>query len=124
MYSDSNTKKSVYPWLRLLDMDVQRVERPKKKRGKGRPRSLFPRKSIHTTLTEDELLVLDSIVSAISNQIGSGVHRGNVIAFMAFRLYDLLRYGSSDDIIDLPDNIASFSDLAEYLDAKEAEKKL
>jgi len=91
--NDPSAHSSVYPWLRLLDLDVQRAERDERSavpRGKGRPRNPFPRQSVHITLTRDELAALDQLVEKLTHGMKNGVHRGNLVAFMAFRLLDRL----------------------------------
>jgi hypothetical protein len=97
-----------YPWLRLLDLDLQKVERGAP-RGKGRPRNPFPRKAVHITLTDDELVALDEVVELLSSQMGPGIHRGNVVAFMAFQMRSALQQG------DLA-QFTSFSELAKVLE--------
>jgi hypothetical protein len=86
------TRASQYPWLRLLDLDIQRVERTERSapRGKGRPRNPFPRQAVHITLTKDELAALDLAVEKLSQGMKNGIHRGNLVAFMAYRLLDSL----------------------------------
>ena len=81
-------KSDQYPWLRLLDLDIQRAERTSAPRGKGRPRNPFPRQAVHVTLTSEELAALDRVVELLSQGLTAGVHRGNLIAFMAYRLLD------------------------------------
>lgn len=91
--SESTARTSQYPWLRLLDLDIQRIERTERSapRGKGRPRNPFPRQAVHITLTKDELAALDLVVEKLSVGMKNGVHRGNLVAFMAYRLLDSLQ---------------------------------
>jgi hypothetical protein len=107
----SESKK--YPWLRLLDLQLAEP-RPEPKGRVGRPRSPFPKVRIGTSMSEDEVAVLDEIVDAMSERMGRKVHRGHVIAFMAFRTRALLQGKSKK--IELPSNVKSFLDLAEYMD--------
>lgn len=106
-------KAAVYPWLRLLEMEVQPEERPALPRGRGRPANRFPRKAVHVTLTEDELASLDELADLISDGIGIRLHRGHVIAFLTFYLRSRLLKGEG---ISLPENVNSLSDLARHLD--------
>jgi hypothetical protein len=110
--SDPN-KAPVYPWLRLLEMEVQPEERPALPRGRGRPANRFPRKAVHVTLTEDELAALDELADLISGGINIHLHRGHVIAFLTFYLRSRLLKGEG---IGLPEGVNSLSDLARYLD--------
>lgn len=106
------SKENKYPWLRLLDMDVQKTASPMP-RGKGRPRNPFPRKSIHLTLTDDELAALDELVTLLEKQMGSGIHRGNMVAFLVFHARELLL---KDGKPEIPDTIQTFTELADYID--------
>ena len=110
--SDSD-KTDIYPWLRLLELEVQPPSHPTPKRGKGRPPNPFPRQPVHVTLTEDELETLDELARSLSAHFGSRLHRGHVIAFLIFYLRSRLQKGES---ITLPQGVVSFSDLAMYLD--------
>ena len=106
-------KTDIYPWLRLLELEVQPPAHPTPKRGKGRPPNPFPRQPVHVTLTEDELGTLDELARSLSDHFGSRLHRGHVIAFLAFYLRSRLQ---KDGEVRLPDGITSLSDLARYLD--------
>ena len=106
-------KAGVYPWLRLLEMEVLPTERPAMPRGRGRPPNRFPRKAVHVTLTDDELAALDEAADLLSSGIGSRLHRGHVIAFLTFYLRSRLQKGET---INLPEGVSSLSDLARYLD--------
>jgi hypothetical protein len=106
-------KTDIYPWLRLLELEVQPPPHPTPKRGKGRPPNPFPRRPVHVTLTEDELETLDALAQSFSERFGSRLHRGHVIAFLIFYLRSRLQEGEA---IRLPPGIISFSDLAMYLD--------
>ena len=109
----SETKK--YPWLRLLDLQLAEP-RPEPKGRMGRPRSPFPKTRIGTSMSEDEIAALDEIVDGMSERMGHKVHRGHVIAFMAFRTRDQLQGKSKK--LEIPESVKSFVDLAEYLDSK------
>ena len=115
---DSETRKEsdkseIYPWLRLLELEVQPMERPAPKRGKGRPPNPFPRRPVHVTLTDDELAALDEVASVISERLGGHLHRGHVIAFMVFYLRSRMEHGQD---FGLPQEVNSLTDLASYLD--------
>ncbi len=104
-----------YPWLRLLDLQLAEP-RPEPKGKVGRPRSPFPKVRIGASMSEDEVAAIDEIVEAMSARVGRKIHRGHVIAFMAFRTRDLLQ--GKGKKIEIPSDIKSFVDLAEYLDSK------
>jgi hypothetical protein len=106
-------KTDLYPWLRLLELEVQPPKHPTPRRGKGRPPNPFPRRPVHVTLTEDELDALDELARSLSAHFNSRMHRGHVIAFLTFYFHSRLQKG---DVIDLPEEIISLSDLAHYLD--------
>jgi hypothetical protein len=109
----SENKK--YPWLRLIDLQLAEP-RPEPKGKVGRPRNPFPKTRIGASMSDDEIAALDEIVEAMSERMGRKVHRGHVIAFMAFRTRDqLLGKGKK---VDIPDAVRSFVDLAAYLDSK------
>lgn len=103
----------VYPWLRLLEMEVQPIEHAQPRRGRGRPPNVFRRKPVHITLTDDELEALDSIANLLSERFGTRLHRGHVIAFMVFYLRSQLLQGND---IALPAEVNTLSDLARYVD--------
>lgn len=107
------SKADLYPWLRLLELEVQPPQHPSPRRGKGRPPNPFPRRPIHVTLTDDELSTLDELAHVLSEQFGNRLHRGHVIAFLSFYLRSRLQKGES---IRLPEGVISLSDLAMYLD--------
>lgn len=111
-------KTEVYPWLRLLEMEVQPLERSPERaqpgRGRGRPANLFPRKAVHITLTDDELKVLDELASGLSARVGR-LHRGHLVAFLVFYLHSRLK-ANLDGSFNLPASVGSLSDLARYLD--------
>ena len=106
-------KTGLYPWLRLLELEVQPQPHPTPRMGRGRPPNPFPRKPVHVTLTEDELSALDGLAVSLSEHFDSRLHRGHIIAFMAFYLRSRLGKG---EVISLPAEIQSLSDLARYLD--------
>jgi hypothetical protein len=106
-------KTTLYPWLRLLELEVQPQPHPTPRMGRGRPPNPFPRRPVHVTLTEDELAALDGLAQALSAHFDSRLHRGHIIAFMAFYLRSRLQRGNA---VNLPQEIASLSDLARYLD--------
>lgn len=106
-------KTLVYPWLRLLELEVQPEERPALPRGRGRPPNPFPRKAVHVTLTDGELQSLDDLANILSERMGGRLHRGHIIAFLTFYLRSRLQKGNN---ISLPAGIQSLSDLAGYLD--------
>jgi len=109
---DTN-RTDLYPWLRLLELEVQPPQHPTPQRGRGRPPNPFPRRPIHVTLTDDELDTLDELATSLSAHFGSHMHRGHIIAFLSFYLRSRLQKG---DTIRLPDSVISLSDLAMYLD--------
>lgn len=111
--SGEQDKITLYPWLRLLELEVQPQPRPTPHVGRGRPPNPFPRRPVHVTLTEDELSALDGLVRSLSEHFDSRLHRGHIIAFMAFYLRSRLQKGNA---ISLPPEIQSLSDLARYLD--------
>ncbi|MCJ7823499.1 MAG: hypothetical protein MUP44_01220 [Anaerolineales bacterium] len=104
-----------YPWLRLLDLQLAEP-RPEPKGKVGRPRSPFPKVRIGASMSEDEVSAIDEIVEAMSERVGRKIHRGHVIAFMAFRTRDQLQ--GKGKKIEIPGDVKSFVDLAEYLDSK------
>lgn len=111
--SGDTDKSEMYPWLRLLELEVHPKERSAPRRGPGRPPSPFPRKAVHVTLTEDELESLDRLSNELSEHLGVRLHRGHLIAFMTFYLRSHLEQAGD---VQLPKNIASLTDLALYLD--------
>jgi hypothetical protein len=106
-------KNEIYPWLRLLELEVQPSEHLSPRRGRGRPPSPFPRRAVHVTLTEDELESLDKLAAELSEHLEVRLHRGHVIAFMTFYLRSLLQQG---DEFKLPKDVTSLTDLALHLD--------
>ena len=106
----------MYPWLRLLELEVQQaehlLERQPPRRGRGRPRNPFPRKAVHVTLTDEELATLDELSALLSSRLGR-LHRGHLIAFLAFYLHSRL---DTPGGVSLPSEIHSLTDLAQYLD--------
>lgn len=107
-------KEPTYPWLRLLESELQREPKPTSRKRAGRPRNTFPRRRVRAALTEDEQAALDELVEALSERMGRVIHRGHLIAFMTFRLRNQLQRGHA---IALPDDVDSFVALARYLDA-------
>ncbi|MFN2196273.1 MAG: hypothetical protein ACK2UW_09145 [Anaerolineales bacterium] len=112
-HSGDTDKSEMYPWLRLLELEVHPKERATPRRGPGRPPSPFPRKAVHVTLTEDELESLDRLSGELSDHLGVRLHRGHLIAFMTFYLRSHLEKG---DGLNIPKDITSLTDLALYLD--------
>lgn len=110
---DAENKTDLYPWLRLLELEVQPAERATPARSRGRPPNPFPRKAVHVTLTDDELSALDDLAALLSERFGGRLHRGHVIAFLSFYLRSRLQ---SSGQLALPEGIQSLSDLAHYLD--------
>lgn len=118
-------RSDVYPWLRLLELEVQPLEheRPQPHRGRGRPPNPFPRRSVHITLTEDELAALDTLCQYLSGKVGQ-MHRGTLVAFLTFYLHSRLQAESTtrsarspENInLELPVGVRSLSDLAQFLD--------
>jgi hypothetical protein len=106
-------REDMYPWLRLLELEVQPPERPAPRQGRGRPPNPFPRKAVHVTLTDEELATLDELAAALSAGFGSRLHRGHLVAFLAFYLRSRLQKGAG---VGLPEGVQSLSDLARYLD--------
>jgi hypothetical protein len=107
-------REPTYPWLRLLESELQREPKPSSRKRAGRPRNTFPRRRVRAALTEDEQAALDTLVDALSEHMQRAIHRGHLIAFMTFRLRSQLQRGHE---IVLPDDIDSFVALAKYLDA-------
>jgi hypothetical protein len=112
--SSPQGKGTIYPWLRLLDLDIQRAERSNAARGRGRPPNPFPRQAVHVTLTREELEALDSIVQTLSGGMKGNIHRGNLIAFMAYRLREQLQKGGAGGL----EALDTFTHLADFLDHK------
>lgn len=112
--STQASKADLYPWLRLLELEVQPEERPSMPRGRGRPPNPFPRRAIHVTLTDDELAALDALSDQLSERLGTRLHRGHVISFMTFYLHSRLQKNGA---LSLPPGIDSLTDLARYLDS-------
>jgi hypothetical protein len=108
-------KGTLYPWLRLLELEVQPPERSERamRRGRGRPPNPFPRTGVHVTLTDEELATLDELTELLSSRLGR-VHRGHLIAFLIFYLRSRMQKG---DHLELPAQVNSLSDLAKYLDS-------
>lgn len=111
--SEESSRSDLYPWLRLLELEVQPTERPSLPRGRGRPPNPFPRKAIHVTLTEDELAALDELARVLSAGFDTSLHRGHVISFLTFYLQSRLLQGKD---VRLPADVKSLTDLARYLD--------
>ena len=109
--------REVYPWLRLLELEIQQPDRERAQphRGRGRPPNPFPRHPIHVTLTEDELAALDRLAEFLSERVGR-LHRGHLIAFITFYIQSKLLTGAGD--LSLPADVRSLSDLAHYLDTR------
>ena len=108
----TETKK--YPWLRLLELELATPKIDVRRR-RGRPRSAFPRVEKRVSMTPDELAVLDQIVDLLRARFKGHIHRGHVIAFMSFQLRNRLQGNARRP--ELPEEIDSFVDLAEYLEA-------
>lgn len=106
-------KTDIYPWLRLLELEVQPPSHATPRRGKGRPPNPFPRQPVHVTLTDNELETLDELARVLSKHFDSRLHRGHVIAFLSFYLRSRLQ---TEGEVRLSQDIASLSDLARYLD--------
>jgi hypothetical protein len=66
-------------------------------------------------LTDDELSALDELVDYLSAHMDRPLHRGHLIAFMAFRLRNQLQ---REDGLKLEDGVDSFMELAKYLDER------
>ena len=109
--TDSGEKP--YPWLRLLELELRQEPKPAARSRPGRPRNPFPRKRVRTSLTDDELAVLDELVDFLSEHMARPLHRGHLIAFMAFRLRNQLQREGG---LQLDPDIHSFMELAKYLD--------
>ena len=103
-----------YPWLRLLELELEQQPKPVERRRPGRPSNRFPRKRVRMSLTEDEQGALDALVDLLAERMGRGIHRGHLVAFMAFRLQSQLQNGAE---LALPEGIDSFQALARYLDS-------
>ena len=110
-------EKSKYPWLRLLDLDITPAKTTSPKR-RGRPKNSFPRSRVHITLTEDEKATLDEMVALFSEQFDHRFSRGHVVAFLLFYMRGLLQDRAGKKM-NIPEEIGSFTDLAEYLSQKE-----
>jgi hypothetical protein len=111
--SAETSRSDLYPWLRLLELEVKPTERPALPRGRGRPPNPFPRKAVHVTLTQDELSALDELADLLSERFETGLHRGHVISFLTFYLQSRLLQGKD---VRLPAEVKSLMDLAKYLD--------
>lgn len=110
-------EKSKYPWLRLLDLDLTPAKTASPKR-RGRPKNSFPRSRVHITMTEDERATLDEMVELFSERFNHSFSRGHIVAFLLFYMRSLLQ-GSKGKKMTLPEEIGSFSDLADYLNQEE-----
>ena len=106
-------KEITYPWLRLLELELQEEPKPVKRTGPGRPKKPFPRKRVRISLTEDEARALDELVQLFAERMGRPIHRGHLISFLLFRLRSRLQQG---DKLVLPENVDSFVALARLLD--------
>lgn len=109
-------KEPKYPWLRLLELELEEAPRPVSRRRPGRPRSAFSRKRVRSSLTEDEKAALDGLVDFLSEHMGKALHRGHLIAFMTFRLRTQLE---KDGELSISEDIDSFRALSKYLDSRE-----
>jgi len=109
------SKKTDYPWERLLDAEIY-PKRPKIRKKVGRPKNPFPRKRLRYSATDDEENMINDLTALFKERIGNKVDRGHVIAFMQSDLRR--RLTGKGGKIELPDNITSFVDLAEYLENK------
>lgn len=108
-------EETKYPWLRLLELELAK-SKPAKKKRPGRPRNPFPRKRVRSALTEDEHAALDDLVRILGERFGKQVHRGHLISFLTFRLREDLQGRGKK--LNIPNDIKSFVDLAEYLDGQ------
>jgi len=119
--SRAKKNQTQHPWIQLLDLEiVQPLPPPKKVR--GRPPRRFPRtEKITFMLTPNELAALDSLVDLLKNRISRQTNRGDVIAFMAYRLRDALLDKSEGNELSIPEEVHSFMDLALYLDGQPEE---
>ncbi len=106
-------EETIYPWLRLLELELKQEPKPVERKKPGRPKNRFPRKRVRASLTYDEQRALDELVEHLSEQMGRSIHRGHLIAFMTFRLRSKLQRGG--ELAVRPD-IDSFQALARYLD--------
>ncbi len=109
-------EKTKYPWLRLLDLDLTPAKTATPKR-RGRPKNSFPRQRVHLTMTEDERATLDEMVDLFSERFNHNFSRGHIVAFLLFYMRGLLQERGKK--MTLPEDISSFSDLADYLHQKE-----
>jgi hypothetical protein len=109
------TESKKYPWLRLLELELA-APKPEMKRPRGRPANAFPRVRVGASMTRDELNVLDQIVELLRGRFNRPIHRGHVIAFMAFQLRNRLQ--GTGRRPELPEEIDSFVALADYLEER------
>jgi hypothetical protein len=58
-------------------------------------------------MSEDEVAAIDEVVEAMSARVGRKIHRGHVIAFMAFRTRDQLQ--GKGKKIEIPSDVKSFA---------------
>jgi bisphosphoglycerate-dependent phosphoglycerate mutase len=107
-------KEPAYPWLRLLETELQQEPKPVKRRRAGRPKNTFARRRVRMSLTSDEQYALDHLVELLSERMGRTIHRGHLIAFMTFRLRNQLQRGQQ---IVIPEDVDSFVALAKHLDS-------
>ena len=106
---DNEKNAQMYPWLRLLELEVQPQQHAAPRRGRGRPTNPFPRKPVHVTLTDRELAALDDLVGQFSERFGQ-MYRGHLIAFLVLLLHSRLA-GQP-----LPPEIKTLTSLASYLE--------
>ncbi len=83
-----------------------------------RPAEEFlPRQRVHLTMTEDERATLDEMVDLFSERFNHNFSRGHIVAFLLFYMRGLLQERGKK--MTLPEDISSFTDLADYLHQKE-----
>jgi len=71
---------------------------------------------VSTSMTPDELAMLNQVVELLRERLKRPVRRGDVIAFMTFQLRKKLQ--GSGKRLELPEEIDSFVALAEYLEER------
>lgn len=108
-----------HPWIQLLDLEHRQQKPVLPKNPEGKPPRRFPRdKKMLIAMTSTESEALDTLVALFKKHIRANVVRADVIAFMAFRLTNEIQFlnPSADNQLSLPDEITSFTELANYLE--------
>jgi hypothetical protein len=106
------------PYFDLLDLEIgKRSEKPiadaAEKPGRGRRPSPFLKTRTYAYLTEDQKKLLDEVVAKLGDKWDTEISRGDVIAFLTYRLVLSLR--DEEGNILIPDEVKNFTTLSEYL---------